>query len=103
MSKKDVSEQEASKQEAPKQEMSKQEQAYAKFVEYFCKANISHIVGAFRLYDVIRWRYDKDIYLHSSLSAKNLSDEDAELVINVIDELDRTSLTELLREALGHD
>ncbi|HNS95947.1 MAG TPA: hypothetical protein PKL73_03280, partial [Polyangiaceae bacterium] len=84
------------------EKMSKQELAYAKFVEYFCKAGISHIVGAMRLYDTMRRKYDKDIYFHTSLSAKKLSDEDAELVIKVIDEemLSTESLMELLRQML---
>ncbi len=84
-----------------KQEMSKQEQAFIKFMEYLREANISHMVGIMRLYDVMLRLYDRDICFHSPLSIKKLSDEDAELVLAAIDKLDRTSLSKRLQEMLG--
>ncbi|MDF1496840.1 MAG: hypothetical protein P1P90_02155 [Patescibacteria group bacterium] len=81
--------------------MTKQEVAFQAFKAYLFKARISHVIGIMRLQDAIRTKYQKDVFLRDPWSIKKINDEEAEMVIAVVDSLDVSSITKKVQDQLG--
>jgi hypothetical protein len=81
--------------------MTKQDQAFKAFMAYMRKAGIGHIIGIMRLRDAIRTKYQKDIYLRDPISIEELNDEDAGIVISVIDSLEVSSPSAIIQKEVG--
>ncbi|MBD3281643.1 hypothetical protein GF391_02750 [Candidatus Uhrbacteria bacterium] len=86
-----------------KQQVSKQERAYRAFRDYLRRARVSDFVGIMQLQDAIRREYGVDVLLRNLSSVRRLSDEHADLVIQICPELeiDDVSLSERVQSVLG--